>query len=257
MTRLIGLLVLCAFLSGSCAPLPKRGTALTDEERESAKRTCITQYTAAGAVGGAVLGGLIGHRKAKTETALIGAAAGGALAFAIAWGHCLSVYSDLRSFPVAGGRETAERIGYAPSQGEIVRIEDFAINPSGVAPGGQLKPSGTYYVMAPEGTKDVKVTITRTFSYFDSSKNEWVELGSVPEEETVDLGTRSLSGNIDIDKQQAEGRYRMAVKVAALGKEDQVTQEYTVKKGLAKGPADYEPWLFQDRAFASARQPER
>jgi len=235
--RIIVPIVLMAFILSSCAPLPPPGTALTDEERASARKTCIARYTAAGAVGGALIGGLLGSKGAKWEMAAIGAAAGGTLAFAIAWGHCLSVYSDLRSYPVAGARETAQNIGYTPAQGNVTKIENFSLNPDGVAPGGRVQMSGAYYVMAPEGTQEVKVTETRTLHYFDPSGSNWKELGSVDNEITSALGTRRAEGNFDIPSDVPEGKYKVTLKVSAQGKEDLASQELTVRKGLAMGPA--------------------
>src|SRR4030043_1648686 len=93
-TRPFLLAVLAIFLFTSCGPLPKPGTALTPEERESARKSCIARYTAGGAVGGGILGGLLGGKKTKVQSALIGAAAGGALAFPLAGGHALNVNSN-------------------------------------------------------------------------------------------------------------------------------------------------------------------
>lgn len=230
------IIILVAFISTSCAPLPPPGTALTPEEREAAKKTCIARYTAVGAIGGALIGGLLGSRRAKLETAAIGAAAGGALAFALAWGHCLSVYSDLRSYPVAGFQETAQKIGYNPSQGTVAKIENFSLNPEGISPGGRVQLNGSYYVMAPEGSKELKVTETRTVHYYDDSSKEWKELGSVPQEITAAPGTRKADGNFELPADVPEGQYRMTLKISALDKEDQATRELTVKKGLVMGP---------------------
>ena len=146
--------VLIIFVFTSCAPLPNPGTALTPEERESAKKTCIARYTAVGAVGGGILGGLIGGKKNTAEGAIIGAVAGGTIAFAIAWGKCIALYSDLKSYPVADARSTARQIGYIPSQGYVAKIKNFSLNPDSVSPGGRVKINGSYYVMAPEGEKE-------------------------------------------------------------------------------------------------------
>lgn len=235
--RTTSLILVVMLLCTSCAPLPQPGTALTDEERESAKKSCIAKYTALGAVGGGVVGLLLGRSHHKAEGALIGAAAGGALAFALAWGHCLSLYSDLRSFPVAGAEETARRIGYSSSQGTVTRVESFSLNPSGVAPGGRVKMDGSYYVMAPEGTTEVKVVETRSLEFFDPSENQWKDLGAIDQEVTSALGTRQAEGNFDIPADAPEGLYRVTLKVAAQGKQDQSTKELTVKKGLAMGHA--------------------
>jgi len=233
--------LLVIFLFTACAPLPPPGTPLTPEERASAQRRCIATYTTTGAIGGALGGALIGALSGKGHGALIGAAAGaavgGALAFAIAWGHCLSAYSDLKSYPIAGGRETAQRTGYNTSQGEIIKIENYYLNPTGIAPGGKIQMNGSYYVMAPQGEREVKVTETRSLSFFDPDKNEWKELGAVDQEVTSAIGTRRAEGNFDIPADAPEGQYRITLKVSAFGKADQLTQDLTVKKGMAMGPS--------------------
>jgi hypothetical protein len=251
--RSIALVVLITFIFSACASLPPPGTALTDEERASAKKSCIAKYTALGAVGGAALGYLLGSKKSKLETTAIGAVAGGALAFAIAYGKCLALYSDLKSYPVAGFKQTAQNIGYSSSQGDVIKIQNFSVDPSGVAPGGKLALNGSYYIMAPEGTKEVKVTESRSLHYLDPSENEWKELGVVDNEITSALGTRKADGNVDVGKEMPEGKYRVTFKVAALGKEDQVTQDLTVKKGLAMGPRNVRP-QHQQVAYAGTEQ---
>jgi hypothetical protein len=223
--------VLVVFMLTSCAPLPKPGTALTPEERESARKSCIARYTAGGAVGGGILGGLLGGKKTKLQSALIGAAAGGALAFALAWGHCLNVYSDLKSYPVADARTTARQIGYNPSQGYVTKIKNFSLNPQNVSPGGKVRLNGSYYIMAPEGDKDIKVTESRTVHFFDSSEGKWKELGTVDQEVTAALGTRKAEGSFEMPPDVPEGRYKITFKVSAKGEEDEATREMTVKKG--------------------------
>ena len=231
--RSITVVVLITFIFSACASLPTTGTALTDEERASAQKTCIAKYTAIGAVGGAALGYLLGSKHSKLETTAIGAAAGGALAFAIAYGKCLAYYSDLKSFPVAGRQETAQKIGYKPSQGYLTKIETLSLNPQGVAPGGKVQMNGSYYVMAPPGEQEVKVTETRMLSYYDPEKKEWTDLGAVDNEITSALGTRKAQGNFDIPKDVPEGRYRVTMKVAAQGKQDEISKELLVKKEYA------------------------
>lgn len=232
--RLFTLLLLIVFFVSSCGPLPPPGTALTPEEREEAQKSCIARYTAMGAVGGALVGALIGGK--KWEGALIGAAAGGSLAFALAYGKCLAMFSDLNSYPVAGALDTARRVGYNPSQGYVTKIENFSIDPTGVAPGGKVHLNGSYYIMAPEGTMETKVTETRTVSYYDPSEKQWKELGSVPQEVTSAIGTRRAEGSFDMPKDVPEGNYRITFTVDANGKRDQVSSELTVRKGLAMGP---------------------
>lgn len=236
--------VLIVFLFNSCAPLPPPGTALTPEERESAKKTCIARYTAVGAVGGGVIGALIGGRKDRLEGALIGAAAGGTLAFALAWGKCLNVYSDLKSYPMADARTTARQVGYKPSQGYVTKIKNFSVEPKSVSPGHRVKLNGSYYVMGPEDCKELKVTETRTVHYFDQSKNEWKELGSVDQEITAALGTRKAEGSFELPSDVPEGLYKITLKVSAKGEEDEASREISVKKRLAMRVGNYESRLF-------------
>lgn len=240
-TRVLTSVIIVVFLLTSCGPLPPPGTALTPQERAEAQSSCIARYTAMGAFGGAAVGLLLGGKKTKGEGALIGAAAGGALAFAIAYGKCLAMFSDLNSYPLAGAQETARRVGYNPSQGYITKIENFSIDPAGVAPGGRLQLNGSYYIMAPEGTMDAKVTETRTVSYFDPAEKQWKELGSVPQEITSALGTRRAEGSFDMPKDVPEGNYKITLTIEANGKRDQMSSDLMVKKGLAMGPSGKQP----------------
>jgi hypothetical protein len=225
-TRLATALVGVAFLVTSCATLPPPGTALTADQRKKAQSDCIAQYTVVGVLGGALLGQLLGG---NTRGTLIGAAAGGVLAGAIAWGHCLNVYSNLASFPVADAQQTAAQTGWQPSRGNEVRIQSYTVTPQELKPGNGVTLNGSYYVMAPDGLKDVKVTETRIVSYLDPSNGNWKELGSVDQNITASLGTRRAEGRFDLPSDVPAGRYRITLKVAALGKVDQQTQEITVR----------------------------
>jgi hypothetical protein len=233
--KLIAVLVIAAFFVVSCG-LPPAGTALTPEERASAQKSCIAQYTAGGAILGSIAGALIGGRGGWGTGAAIGAAAGGAIAFMIAWGKCMEYFSDLKSFPVAGAAETAQRVGYTAAQGNVTKIESFEVTPTETAPGKSIKTSGSYYVLAPSGAKEVKVTETRIYYYLKD--NQWTELGSVPSEITAEPGTRRLDGRFDLPgaSEMDEGRYRIATRIEANGVQDTATKEIIVKKGLAGIP---------------------
>jgi hypothetical protein len=221
--------VLFALLLSSCAGmLPDPNSITTEEERIAARNKCIAMYTAGGAIGGALLGALI---KGDVKGAAVGAAAGGAIGFAYAWGKCLSLYSTLKSQPVASYTDTARQVNYKPSQGQVVKIQDFSLRPPQVAPGGAISMGGSYYVLAPEGAKEMKVTETRIVKYYDPSKRQWVELGSIDQEITAAPGSRKADGNFDIPKDVPEGQYKVALKISAGGKEDMVERDLTVKKG--------------------------
>jgi len=158
---------------------------------------------------------------------------GGALAYLIAYGKCFAYFSDLNTFPVAGYQKTAKNEGYTPEQGDVVKIKKLTTTSKELSPGDKVQLDGSYYVMAPKELKEVKVKETRTIYYFNSSKNEWRELGSAEKEVTVELGTRKADGNVNVTKETPEGRYRVDFKVAALGKEDVASTEYVVKKTTA------------------------
>jgi len=219
------------FMLSSCASmLPSPDQITSEEELIAARNKCFAMYTVGGAALGAIAGGLIGG---DWKGAGVGAAAGGAIGFAYAWGKCLSLYSTLKSQPVAGYDETAKRTKYNPSQGDVVKIEGFNIKPTSVAQGSAANLNGSYYVMAPEGAKEIKVTETRTVKYFDPKKNEFVDLGSVDQEITAAPGSRKADGKFDIPKDVPEGRYKIAFKVSASGKEDVMEKEMFVKKAKA------------------------
>lgn len=214
----------------ACAALPPPGTRLTDQQRAEAQKACINQYVVGGAAGGALLGMLLSSRKDRTQGAVVGAIAGGALAHSYAWGKCLAYYSNTNSFPVADARQTATQVGYNPARGNEVKIQSFTVTPSMIVPGGTLKLAGSYYVMAPAAQQQVKVTETRTVHFFDPSDNAWKELGSEATPVTAVLGTRRTEGQTGMPVEVAEGRYRVTFKVSAMGREDQVSQEINIKK---------------------------
>jgi len=229
--RLFAVLSIFVFLLSSCASmLPNPDEITSEEELISARNKCFAMYTVGGALGGALIGGLI---SGDWKGAGVGAAAGGAVGFAYAWGKCLSLYSTLKSRPVAGYAETVKQTNYNASQGSVVKVKDFNINPNNVLQGGSAGLSGSYYVMVPEGTKELKVTETRTVKYFDPSKNQFVDLGSVDQEITAAPGSRKADGKFDIPKDVPEGRYKIAFKISAEGKEDTVEKEMFVQKAKA------------------------
>jgi hypothetical protein len=224
------------FMLSSCASmLPAPDQITSEEDLIAARNKCFAMYTVGAAGLGAIAGGLIGG---NWKGAGVGAAVGGAIGFAYAWGKCLSLYSTLKSQPAAGYDETARRTKYNPSQGDVVKIERFNINPTSVPQGSAANLNGSYYVMAPEGAKEMKVVETRTVKYFDPKKNEFVDLGSVDQEITAAPGSRKADGKFDVPKDVPEGRYKIALKVSAAGKEDVVEREMYVQKAKASNTAE-------------------
>lgn len=226
LARVVTAAVAVALIS-SCANMPPPGTALTADQRQQAQRDCMLQATAMGAIGGAALGAIIGG---NTRGTLTGAAVGGVLTAAIAWGQCLSYYSDLRSFPLADAQATSAQTGWVPARGNEVRVQRFSAAPVQVRTGSSVSLDGAYYVMAPGDVRDVKVVETRTVSYFDPSQNAWKDLGSIDQTVTTSLGTRRAEGTFELPPDVPAGRYRIALKVDALGKSDTAAQEIMVSK---------------------------
>ena len=232
--RLFATVLIGVFFLYSCASmLPNPDDLKTEEDRIRARNQCIALHTAGGALGGAIIGGLIGG---DWKGAAIGGAIGGGIGFAYAWGKCLSLYSTLKSQPTAGYQETAQKVGYNQSQGEVVKIQRFNVSPTSIAQGGAVKLNGSYYVMAPPDRKEIKVTETRIVKYFDPSKNEFVDLGQVDQQVTAAPGTRTADGSFDIPKDVPEGRYKIAFIVNAEGKTDMVERELNVRKATAFVP---------------------
>jgi hypothetical protein len=244
--RLYAIALIGVFFLYSCASmLPNPDDIKTEEDRIRARSQCIALHTVGGALGGALVGGLIGG---DWKGAGIGAAIGGGIGFAYAWGKCLSLYSTLKSQPAAGYQETAQKVGYNQSQGEVVKIQSFNVSPASVGQGGSVKLNGSYYVMAPPDRTEIKVTETRIVKYFDPSKNEFVDLGQVDQQVTAAPGTRTADGNFDIPKDVPEGRYKIAFIVNAEGKSDMIERELSVRKATTFVPNT-------DRIHALVNQP--
>jgi hypothetical protein len=229
--RAVILCLIVVFMCASCASvLTDPNTITTEQERVAARNKCMVMYTGVGAIGGALVGGLIGG---NWTGAGIGAAAGGAIGFALAWGKCLSLYSTLKSQPVGSYQDATQQAKYNPSQGTVTKIQNFSVSPDAVQPGGSTNLNGSYYVMAPDGAKEMKVTESRQVKYFDPSKKQWTDLGQVDQEITAKPGLRKADGNFDLPKDVPEGKYKVGFKVASAGKEDMVEKDLTVKKGTA------------------------
>lgn len=247
--RYPAILLMASFLLSSCATLPPPGTALTPEEREKAKSSCIRQYVASSAVGGALvgaaLGALIGAAGGGGRGAGIGAAAGagfGAIAatlisYAKAWNHCMAAFSDLNTYPVADYKATAQAINYKPEQGNVVELRKLAINPQKAQPGSTLNLTGEYVVMNPDDkAQDIKVTIERGVSPFDQEKNAYIPPSRYEKtEKVIDAASRTnkLDGKFDLPQDVPDGQYKFMVKVTALDKTVEDGVPVIVNKGIA------------------------
>ncbi|MCG6551932.1 MAG: hypothetical protein L7F77_16385 [Candidatus Magnetominusculus sp. LBB02] len=226
--------VLVAYVLTACAVVPPRGTQMTNEQRQEAQASCIAQHTATGAIIGGLgvlaLDNLLFGRSSGGRVAA-GAVIGGTLGFAMAWGRCLRLFADIRSYPVAGAPETVRPSGYQPSYGSYVKFASMDITPETAAPGGKVKLNAVYYLMDPDMYRQVSVTEATVLYYYDNSKSSWTELGSASENKTVDLGTRRGEITFDIPKDAPEGSYKIMLKVTAMGREDSMAKDLMVRRG--------------------------
>ncbi len=107
----------------------------------------------AGAAGGALVGGLIGRNTTGVVVGgLLGALAGGAI----------GQYMDRQERTAAQARADT---GYAPSQGNVVRVDRVAVDPQAVAAGGTVNLGATYTVLTPNAMEAVVVRETREVRY--------------------------------------------------------------------------------------------
>jgi hypothetical protein len=236
--KLIALL-LVLMLASSCATLPPPGTHMTDEERQTAKNRCIAQYTISSAIGGAILGAAIGALtdggRGAAKGAIIGGISGGVIGFAASWNHCIALFSNLETYPVADYKQTALDMNYQPSQGDVVEIKDLAISPPTTTPGSTVNLTGKYIVMnADPNAKDIKVVIERGVAGFDEKTKTYKDPSRFePTEKTIDATNRTnkLDGDFELPDKVPVGKYKIIVRVTALGKTAVDGVEVEVQKG--------------------------
>jgi hypothetical protein len=116
--------------------------------------------TGAGALGGAAtgaaIGSIIGAATGSAATgAWVGAAAGGVLGAASGY-----LYSAHRNSQVRSGQAAAQASNYSPAQGNVVTIDQVAVNPSTVGAGQQVQMGMTYTILTPDNNP-VSVTLVR------------------------------------------------------------------------------------------------
>jgi surface antigen len=105
----------------------------------------------AGAVGGAVIGGLAGGTKGAIIGGLLGGLAGGVI------GNYMERQDRDRTAAATG-------VGYDPSQGDVVRVENVQASPSRARPGYTVNLTSTYTILTPTN-QPVTVHETREVRY--------------------------------------------------------------------------------------------
>ncbi|WP_183355041.1 SH3 domain-containing protein [Geomonas silvestris] len=238
-TRLIGSLMLSVFVLCSCA------TGRNGELTWSSPQACIASYTTGGAILGATAGVLIalatgGGAKNTATKAGIGAAAGGAMAFAYAWGHCFAAFTKVKSAEDLPYSTVRKEIDYQPRQGTLTKIKELSVDPVAIAPGDKPSLNASYYVMTPE-EKEVEITETIILKIFDPYKKKFVELGKSQEKVVVQPGKRKATSEIPIPPNAEEAKFFIAFRVDMDGKYDQKEVPLTITNDgaiLAKAKDD-------------------
>ena len=236
--RLIALCTAMAFCLCSCAT----NGASREGTKWSSPQACITGHTAGGALVGAVSGAFVAAVAGKEvgRGAAIGSIAGGTLAFAYAWGKCFASFTKVSSVQSQGYRAARSRIGYQPSHGAMVKINEHGIYPSAIAPGAKPEMHASYYVMAPSD-QDVTVKETVALKVYNPDKNLFEEVGSSSETIIARPGERKATSQIPIPSNAEEGKFFIVLRVEMLGQRDKKEMPLTITSDqtiLAKARAE-------------------
>jgi hypothetical protein len=210
----------------------------------SSPQACIAAHTAGGAIVGAGTGALVaaltGNKKKMATGAVVGGVAGGALAFAYAWGHCFAAFTKVRSESTKPYNQVQNEIGYNSQQGSVAKIQEYSLDPVAIAPGEQPTLSASYYVMTPED-QDISVTETVALKIFDSDKKKFVVVGKSSETIVVKPGLRKAVSEIPIPSNAEEGKFFFIFKIEMQGKVDQRELPLTITNNqeiLSKARSD-------------------
>jgi hypothetical protein len=250
-SRTIANVLVLALLAQGCAGMQasgdKKSTFSTPEQ-------CIAAYTAGGAILGAAAGFILGGKN-RTQAALAGGAAGGVIAFAIAWGSCFQQFANVKSEPVRGSKDVKESVGYDASKGTDIKIVSYKAVPSYITKGSSIKLIARYYVLMPNDTEHIKVTETVEMYSYDPNEKKYNFVGKKDEEVTAEPGERRStieftvpdSAPIDDKKMSLDNRIKYVFKVATVQTQDSSEMafaEYGVltltqdRNLLAKGEAE-------------------
>jgi len=151
----------------------------------------------AGALGGAVLGGLIGRNTTGVVVGgLLGALAGGAIGY----------YLDRQD---ATREQAARATKYDPGQGLLVRVEAAQASPAAVRAGETVSLVVTYTLLTPRADQLLSVRETREI------RHDGLLVANPTTEFTRANGTFTSALPITLPKDAAAGPYEVTVTVAA------------------------------------------
>jgi hypothetical protein len=186
-----------------------------------------------GALVGAAAGGVIDKDnplRGALIGALSGAALGGATCFAIA---------KFSSTQVKDYQQTRDETRYQPSQGTVVRVNSFTVEPTAVSPGQKLTFSGEYYVMTPEREADLPVIERMIVSSYDERAKQWKELGRTQNQVTIKPGTRRITpSEINAPAKPPGQQFQFALQVEHDKVVDSKSQGVYMALPQASAPSD-------------------
>jgi hypothetical protein len=176
-----------------------------------------------GALGGAALGALVDHGNVLRGAligALAGALAGGAACFAVA---------KFSSTPIKDYQQTQAETGYRRTQGTVVRVDSFNVDPATVSPGQKLTFSGEYYVMTPDQNTDLPVVESMIVSFYDDKMRQWREVGRTQNSLTIKPGKRRIDpAEITAPQEPPAPRILVALQVDHQQITDQKSQDVVI-----------------------------
>ena len=184
-----------------------------------------------GALGGAAVGALVDQGNVLRGApigALAGALAGGAACFAVA---------KFSSTPIKDYQQTRAETSYRPTQGTLVRVDSFRVDPATVSPGQKLTFSGEYYVMPPDPNADLPVVESMIVTFYDDKTRQWREVGRTKNAITVKPGKRRIDpAEITAPQQPPAPRILVALQVDHQQISDRKSQDVVMALGQASLP---------------------
>jgi hypothetical protein len=186
-----------------------------------------------GALGGAAIGAFVDHRNAL-RGALIGAVAG-----ALAGGATCFAVARFSSIPIKDYQQTQAETGYRPTEGTVVRVDSFKVEPRTVSPGQKLTFSGEYYVMTPDQNQDLPVVESMIVSFYDDKTRQWREVGRTQNAVTIKPGKRRINpADITAPQEPPAQRIQVALQVDHQQIFDQKSQDVLMAMRQASLPMD-------------------
>jgi len=165
----------------------------------------------AGAVGGALLGGLIGKNTTGVVVGgLVGALAGGGIGY----------YMDRQDKTAAQAKADT---GYTPAQGVVVRVESAKVDPVSIAPGGTVNLGVTYTLLTPTAAQTVKVTETREV------RHNGALVANPTTQFTRGNGTFTAALPITLPANAGKGSYEVTTTVMVGDRSSRGMSSFTVK----------------------------